>query len=804
MFPGMSRSSVSAVWSLSRTSSGAPDVGSLRQRASSFGASVNTVGRAVLLVVRDVAGLHQYVLVPPGDKAAMLVGNLASAVGAKHARTEAVPDLTGTQAVGRLRARPDRFASRDTQSGGDPSEVARALERALPVGGWVAVSCRKATRAERDRTRRWFTHRLSGAATHYVYAGESVVTSVIAGGPDAASVESVLTNLAAALPGFDIDTSVQAPTGELTVRGLAGLATVGGPGLAYAASMVPAHVPAWAFAAAAVPGAATLAGSAAGVVRSPARRLFERVDRLDFPPPPSRHRPPARPRKEGTDRQGRSVRERSGDYPLAPTSLLMDPAMIVGVASPYTGGAGESTTVMRQPSAALLLRVGPMVGWAGEDEAPVHVSSVDAYAGVAMFGAPGSGKSALVESMFAFDLAASRGLLSAPGHPGSRNTIVNFESKGGLREYRAWCEQFGVSPVVIDAAAASGHTIDVTDPGNGDRDPEARATALVDAVVFVFGETSVGPRSQTTLKSLLPMAFCMTEQDAVAAGVRPGSFMHYLGLLLHLSGDQPAFALVNAFTDRATRSKDPVLLRAVELGNVVYGAKVTPSERRNLVEAPRSKVEAMLRVPQFWGRPGGKSGRWSTLLNRHVPVLVNLGQPLDGTSVMDSESARLFGGLLLFSLRRAVMTTCHGWQEQGRAVTVMSDELGVLAGSSPEVLAWFRQQGRSFGVRVVMATQIPDQLEPGLRAALYGFGTMFWFTQSATGVIAEAVADLGKDGTSWSQADVANLEPFHAIMRTQVEGRKQSPVPVRLAYWGRDSSGADRRGQFIADQSGSV
>jgi len=120
----------------------------------------------------------------------------------------------------------------------------------------------------------------------------------------------------------------------------------------------------------------------------------------------------------------------------------------------------------------------------------------------------------------------------------------------------------------------------------------------------------------------------------------------------------------------------------------------------------------------------------------------------------------------------------------------------LLASHSPEVVDWLRNQGRAYGVRLILATQYPEQLEQRVRTALLSFENLFWYRQSVPQIVSEAVGQLSMLGGEWSASDVRALEQFHAILIATAAGRPQPPVPIRVAYWDRD----DRRSRFAADQ----
>ena len=162
----------------------------------------------------------------------LAVSSLAAALAAKADPVEGLPDLAAAPAVGWLVARPSNFAHRDTQAGGDPSELAATLARVMSPGAWVAVSLRAASRTEWGRARRWYEHRLAGVGDHYSRDGEVVVGSIFAGASSGAEVDAILLQLVAAIPGFDLDVAVRragrtAPAGDVG-RGRSGRPVRGG------------------------------------------------------------------------------------------------------------------------------------------------------------------------------------------------------------------------------------------------------------------------------------------------------------------------------------------------------------------------------------------------------------------------------------------------------------------------------------------------------------------------------------------------------------------------------------------------
>ena len=173
--------------------------------------------------------------------------------------------------------------------------------------------------------------------------------------------------------------------------------------------------------------------------------------------------------------------------------------------------------------------------------------------------------------------------------------------------------------------------------------------------------------------------------------------------------------------------------------------------------------------------------------------MINTGAAGSGRQLGERLTGYL-SAMLTFSLREAISLHCTGWREQGRSVSIFDDELALQAGSSAEVLTWLHDAGRSFGVRPYLATQRISQLPPALAESILDYGTVCWFVQSNPDVAELAARDLSVDGSAWSPADVTNLDPYTAVVRTHVQQRRQPAVPVRVAFF------EDRMAAFAAAQ----
>ncbi len=795
----MARDPQTKHWRLVRSGGTPPDRDVLIQRVRPFGATLGQLGGASLLAYAHDDGLAGYVSLPnSGTQTEIAVSTLATALSAKAEPVDELPDLmAGAQPhLGWLVARPSTFASRDTQAGGDPSETAVLLSRVLHPGQWAAVTMRRASKTEWSRTQRWFEHRLGGIATHYSRESEAVLCTIYAGGGSKESVRSTLTQLAATMPGFDIEVDVQMPaTGRGTAVALSAMGVAG-----WLAGGI--ELSDWRLAS--LGGGIVCAGglvAASGHMPSRSARVAEDVASGVLPPPARRLAPPARPRREST-RQGangttRQVSARPGGWPLAPSTFLLGPAMVVGVVAPHAGGSSDSSTTKLRPAPpALIDDIGPMVGYAGEDHRPVHIDAAAAYAGVALIGLAGSGKTQAAFHIWAWYALERTRPSGKPSRPGQRSTTIAFESKGeGAAQWVDWGRRMGDDPILVEVANPDTPAIDLF-PNDGTI--SERAARFVNSLVYAFGDGAIQDRSFEVLSSVFIAALTLHELPGYLSAERedtsPVALAHILlGGLGDEAGQRLAAELAGAAVEAGPKS--PAAEAAARLGPI-YGPGITPAARRNLIESSRNKVAQLMEASSWW-RTDRERISWSALLEGHRSVVVNTGSDTRGHLTTERLSTTL-SAMLAYHLREAIMSTCSGWQAKGRSVAVFADELKLLAENSADVVVWLRNQGRSFGVRCVFAAQYPEQLLPAVRTALLSFGTVFWFRQNVASVVTEAVNHLSMLGTGWTPQDIAGMEQFHAIVSATAKGSAQPPVPVRMAYWGEgDSLDASA---FAADQ----
>lgn len=780
------------------------------QRAGTFASAATEYGTATLLTRRSGTDMNGYLILAGKAAETSAALQLAQTVGARSDEDKLPEDLGETPVVGTLAYRQSP-AMRETQAGLDPTELPRMLANAMPAGTWVAVTMRKPAARERKFYTTWLANRLGTAIpTHHSVSPTAIAVTITAGGSSRDEVRALLNQVTAAMPGFDLDSETRFPARFNTAA--AGLPA----GLAFAAALLfglpaaPEVAEAIGSALGALYGfAAALAGigvlALTGKIKSPDTRLRDKLDTASFPAPPALRGKPAPPRKEKIVKTQHVIngdkvhREKlipasDGDYPLHRDVFLVGPSVVVGMVSPHAGAlSGEKVTRNRSVPPAMSIPVGPLLGH--ESGSPAYLSATDAFAGTAVLGVPNSGKSLLIRSLFGWHCLERTHPSGKPGHPGKNNTLVAFESKGdGVDKYLAWAHTLGDKALAIDVSDPASRAIDLfAVPG----DNADRASFFTNAMVYAFGEQAIGDRSFATLSAVLTAALAINDgllddmelTEAQALTIESGrSPIFYAYVLLGGYSDQSGVDLAAGIKAQAVKLRSrgtpsAELEQAYAAIAFLYDGK-TESARRTFLEAPRSKISQLMAIGSWW-EPSRPKATWDMILNGHRSVIINTGSSPTGRILDDSQNQQI-SSMLMYSMQNAIKRVCSGWQEQHRYLSIFADELSLLAGNSPEVLGWLRDQGRSFGVRPFLATQRPEQLPPLLRNNLLSYGTLVSFAQIDSTTAKEVAGAMGEE---WTQEDIQHLEPYHVLVRSHVEQRRQSAFIVKLPNYEADMAG---------------
>lgn len=406
----------------------------------------------------------------------------------------------------------------------------------------------------------------------------------------------------------------------------------------------------------------------------------------------------------------------------------------------------------------------------------------------------------LVEGLWAW-------LLGDAMRSGRRHAFVAFDSKGdGVGQYEQWAGLLGARLDVVDVDDANSLAVDMFD---GDLVAD-RARRFVSAMVYAWGEQAIGARATEVLTGLLAGGLCVNADDVAAFNesasgglVRlnpddgPVEFAH---VLAGGKGDEAGVGLFEVLSERARANvADGVVssdvLDACRLLSPVF-AGVTPAARRSLVESSRNKLDELCAFSS-WFAPSRARASWSQLLDDDRVVVVNFGHSATGR-VVDEQAGGRLSAMLMFGLRETIASTCYGWASQGRRVSVVSDELAVQAGYSDRVFSWLYDQGRAFGVWLLLATQRPGQLPDRLREVFLTMGTLVSYRQNNPDVAATVASQLSSGDGEVSAADVMGLPRWSALVRSNFDDARLSPFVLRVSDFAGDKAGTLARWGFNA------
>ena len=785
---------------------------SFLSRSNAFAAAFSEKTHGTLLVKRSGQGLEGFLLVPDGnDRAAQ---DLSSIIGAEFERVT-VPDLE-TDSVGHLVMQKGGASARETQAGIDPSELSRQLVNILSQhGSWAAITFRRTSTTELKRQRAWIENRMGTAmAQHHTSGTSPLVVSITAGSGDNDTTRVILSQIAAALPGFDIAADAKMPTPLKEAAPYFGGA-VAAALIPFAAQFGLGTFLFWKFfALVALLAVGYGAAKFRGLVSNSWTPLDSANQFSEFARPAKwkglRYR---KPRKEKTV-PGKEKKGFEGDYPFSPSTFLVGASVITGLVAPQAGAlSGEQTSKQSNVPPPLLERVGPYIG--ETKDGSVYLSADDQKYGVAIVGRPGSGKTQMLRSLFAWNMLDKVRPAGVQGFPGVHNALISFESKGdGVPEYRDWSEATKDPLLVIDFNRPDSYAINMFDVPGAFSD---RANFFVNAMVYAFEPGSIQDRSFQTLSQVFAASLAVdaaTLSNVTNSNLDPdGSVMYYAFIMLGGMGDKAGVELMSAIIDRAnilSREKvkiDEALNKsafrtpdgqqdAAKIAHFTEQSKRiedyvaaayalrplqerSESARRTFTEAPLNKVAQLLGSSgKSWWSKSRKSIGWNDLLADHRSVIINTGTSESGELVPERLGAQL-SSLLMYSLKESIARNCSGWEKQNKWVSIFSDELSLLAGNSPEILVWLRDQGRSFGVRPFLATQRPAQLPDLVRKAFLTFSTLISFSQDEPST-AEEISVNVSSGDDWTKEEILHLAPYTAVIRAGYQFKRQTAFSVKV------------------------
>jgi hypothetical protein len=797
--------------------------------AASFAASIDDY--ATLVCYRLDSGFHAAALLRDSDTVRQKSLKLAQAVGARAYEEPINDEVFSAPIVGVLRVSRQLSLTKSTQANVDPNVFSESLLNTLPIGGWVAVSMRVARETipprERMRNTTWQQSRLGSASpTHHSLGQAAVVIQVTAGGENWASVRGVLNQVGSAMPGFDIPTTPRRIS-RARPASVAGLATAATAALGVAVYPYTAALDyGWAltFAPALLCLLATI-GLLTGILNTRRTRILSALDKGHWPTPPAKRSHVKKPQQrtvmeEETVRRGKQA----GEYPMHKDTFIVGPHVVIGLVSPQSGALSGSATSqeMNVPPKLADAVMGPLLG-TGRHGERAHLPMASTYYGVALVGQPDSGKSQLLRSLYGYMLLERRNPSGRPGFPGQSNALVVFESKDGEEDYLAWGRALGDEATLINPVDDDTPTIDIFGVPGSLAD---RAAFGVNAFKYGFEDGAIGDRNYTVLVNVFTTALYIDDNPAILdrlhesheeySDVKAKSGpMVYANILIGNRGDARAKALADATLAQVKdqREAEGELAgdeAAVEDTITQYFLGRTEASRRSYFETSTNKIDQLAKLGAWWNPHERRSLTWEQILGGYMNVVITTGAT-ERRNIAEKLGDQL-SAMILYTLQSAIKRICANWQSMGRSVSIFSDELAVLAGTSPSTITWFRDQGRSYGVRPIFATQRPDQLHEKVRTTFLNFVTLASFSQSDTATAQAVASSLSGQEDEIDESAIKHLGKYEIVVRTSVDQARLRAFTITVSNFegdrsqfpdtqGYDLSSADTTRDTAADMS---
>lgn len=509
-------------------------------------------------------------------------------------------------------------------------------------------------------------------------------------------------------------------------------------------------------------------------------------------------------------------RSRVTDYPLHRSTLIMPPLTVVSLYAP----AGEAAALQQDlhPVPETLSHDGVMLG-IDQTGRTGYIDPSQLYKGIAIVGEQGSGKSVLTYGFMQWALNHRQDTPRTVW--GADSTVIDFAMKDdhALTAMARYHERHGqpASRTITYLADPRYKTLDLCGMKDG-KDAYQTATGIAAALQYSFDDGDIRNDSLDVITTAMTIAVAATRYEQNRQhhqGDNPPTPL--IDRIHNLASDRSCFG-----ADRAQPQQSPIGWALMALcgsdGQTGSARALGKTMRALALEQPDNPdyVEASRAAEQLYGRPDpqghnpvtdqrllDKTGASRNKIRQFMPcehvftpsrgtltwegILSRPGEyhivlaPHDGYRLPERMDT-ILGAWMMYRLWNTMTGMCQGWQQEGRHVMLVCDELSMLANSDDQILCHLHEQGRSFGLILVFATQYVKQFTPELLRSFTGYGTFISFNTSDP-EIAQLTADRlsdsdGADG--WTKGSVVNLPAHWAAVRSRTEEQTQPSFLVHV------------------------
>lgn len=477
---------------------------------------------------------------------------------------------------------------------------------------------------------------------------------------------------------------------------------------------------------------------------------------------------------------------RHRQVPPVPGLPMSADQIVVWMQPPRLAGAGgEGQSAAKQPAPPQLRTVrsdAPLVGVDVQGR-PVWLDPDAREEGFLVTGDPGQGKTVACLTMWGADLVNRR------RDPDPRRCMLWLETKGdGAQRALQMAVRAGYDPgdiLLLDCGASVGPRLELLDRLN----PGRSANEITEALTYALPAGSIMGSSAQAMVAAFSLALQAGPATWPSFGGQPPSVLKLVLTLMGGVSSEAQSVLWEFFRDRVQRPAEAGGPRVSELQELMasadesteaverwgYYMAMNPRDRDPVLRPPINKIADLLAAKAVWTPDPQRPdvGLLDLLQSKRVAI-INFG----GGGLTPQVAQRL-AATTLYLLRSAIERTCSGWQRAGWSVSVYADEVSHLCdtGSGQDIISWFKDAGRSYGVRLILGTQRMDQLSEMAVRTLSTLGTKLYLRTESPQMAKAGAVDLGQ---FFTDQDLRSLPQFEGVLRTRWQGVPQPPFNLRL------------------------
>lgn len=531
----------------------------------------------------------------------------------------------------------------------------------------------------------------------------------------------------------------------------------------------------------------------------------------------------------------RTHKKRMSAYGAQRTTLILSPVIVSSVFTPVTEGVAMKQE--SHPVPEVLSRGGIYLG-RDDTGRSCYLDPSQLFGGVAINGEAGSGKTVLTHGISQWAISARD--TTGPAIWGRDSRIIHFWMKDdtGVEVLERYRRAHGLTDPqrVVYLADPDGICLDMLGMKDGNNAMDT-AASVAKTMRYSFDDGDILNESQNIITQALTIGVAVDRyvQDERRRIPESADARWESGIVkrchqleqsypgaeqLHMQASPIGWALValcgsdgQAGSAKALGHVCRALAMELKSGylfeEMTYAARAAEqlygrpdaaghtvrSDREILAKtnASLNKVNQFLPIEHMFTARRGRV-TWRNILDHPGDYHIVLA-PHGGHSLPERMD-KILGGWLMYRFWNTVFAHCKDWDKAGRWTMLVCDELSLLANGNDGIMPALREQGRSFGLLLVFATQYPTQLSNAMLDSFIGYSTFITYNTTIPRIADMTARRLtnndGADG--WRSGAVMNLPRYAAAVRTRTQEQLQPTFLVHVNDFDngyRDGDGDD-------------